>query len=213
MWSAICSDNVRGVKGGGKTTALELLKTFAALDAILANAERIPGKRAREAVQQYAELARLSRELVTIRRDVPLPLDLDRLRVRPPDVPRLTELFTELEFRSLLPKLSSLEVAATLTPPAETPRAPAVTRPPSLATLTPALVEPRIIDDPADLSAAVAEWRRAPLLALDTEATSLDPMRAELVGMSLAGGPGRSGYPPFAHVAPDGELAGGAAPP
>ena len=206
------SDNVPGVKGVGEKTALELLKTFGDLDAILANAERIPGKRAREAVQQYAELARLSRELVTIRRDVPLPLDLDRLRVRPPDVPRLTELFTELEFRSLIPKLSSLEVAATWTPAAEVERAPAVTGPPSLATLKPALVEPRFIDDPADFSAAVAEWRRAPLLALDTEATSLDPMRAELVGMSLAVGPGRSWYLPFAHVAPDGELAGGTAP-
>jgi DNA polymerase I len=206
------SDNVPGVKGVGEKTALELLNTFGDLDAILSNAERIPGKRAREAVQQYAELARLSRELVTIRRDVPLPLDLDRLRVRPPDVPRLTELFTELEFRSLIPKLSSLEVAATRTPAAEVERAPAVTGPPSLATLKPALVEPRIIDDPADLSAAVAEWRRAPLLALDTEATSLDPMRAELVGMSLAVGPGQSWYLPFAHVAPEGELAGGMAP-
>ncbi len=205
------SDNVPGVKGVGEKTALELLKTFGDLDAILANAERIPGKRAREAVQQSAELARLSRELVTIRRDVPLPLDLDRLRVRPPDVPRLTELFTELEFRSLIPKLSALEVAATRTPVAETPRAPAVTGPPSLATLKPALVEPRIIDDPADLSAAVAEWRRAPLLALDTEGTSFDPMRAELVAMSLAVGPGRSWYLPLAHVAPDGELAGGTA--
>ncbi len=206
------SDNVPGVKGVGEKTALELLKTFGDLDAILANAERIPGKRAREAVQQYAELARLSRELVTIRLDVPLPLDLDRLRVRPPDVPRLTELFTELEFRSLIPKLSSLDVAATRTPAAAVERPPEVTAPPSLATLKPALVEPKIIDDPADLSAAVAEWRRAPLLALDTETTSLDPMRAELVGMSLAVGPGRSWYLPFAHVAPDGELAGGTAP-
>ena len=206
------SDNVPGVKGVGEKTALDLLKTFGDLDAILANAERIPGKRAREALQQHAELARLSRELVTIRRDVPMPLDLDRLRVRPPDVPRLTELFTELEFRSLIPKLSSLEVAATPTAGTETQRAPAVTGPPSLATLKPAHVEPRIIDDPAELSAAVAEWRRAPLVALDTETTSLDPMRAELVGMSLAVAPGRSWYLPFAHVAPDGELAGGTAP-
>ena len=206
------SDNVPGVKGVGEKTALDLLKTFGDLDAILANAERIPGKRAREALQQHAELARLSRELVTIRRDVPLPLDLDRLRVRPPDVPRLTELFTELEFRSLIPKLSSLEVAATPTAGTETQRASAVTGPPSLATLKPAHVEPRIIDDPAELSAAVAEWRRAPLVALDTETTSLDPMRAELVGMSLAVAPGRSWYLPFTHVAPDGELAGGTAP-
>jgi len=72
--------------------------------------------------------------------------------------------------------------------------------------------EPTIVDDPAALAAVVAECRRAPLVALDTETTSLDPMRAALVGMSLAGAPGRSWYLPFAHVAPDGELAGGVPP-
>ncbi len=206
------SDNVPGVKGVGEKTALELLKTFGDLDGILAHADRIPGKRAREAVQQYADLARLSRELVTIRRDVPLPLDLDRLRVRPPDVARLTELFTELEFRSLIPKLSSLELAASATVAPATQPAPVVTGAPSLAALTPAHAEPAIVDDPAKLPVAVAAWRRAPLLALDTKTTSLDPMRAELVGMSVAVAPGRSWYLPFAHVAPDGELAGGTPP-
>ncbi len=212
------SDNVPGVKGVGEKTALELLKTFGDLDAILANADRISGKRAREAVQQYADRARLSRELVTIRRDVPLPLDLERLRFRPPDVARLTELFTELEFRSLIPKLSSLEfVAAAHAAPAAqqtSPASPASPAPPlaSLATLTAVRVEPAIVDDPAKLAAAVTEWRRAPLLALDTETTALDPMRAELVGMSLAIAPGRSWYLPFGHVAPDGELAGGTPP-
>jgi len=206
------SDNVPGVKGVGEKTALELLKTFGDLDAILANADRIPGKRAREAVQQHADLARLSRELVTIKRDVPLPLDLDRLRVRPPEVAQLTELFTELEFRSLIPKLASLEPAAPASAVTVAPRVPVVTGAPSLATLTPARADPTILDDPGQLPAAVAEWRRAPLLALDTETSSRDPMRAELVGMSLAAAPGRSWYLPFAHVAPDGELAGGSAP-
>jgi len=206
------SDNVPGVKGVGEKTALELLKTFGDLDAILANADRISGKRAREAVQQHADLARLSRELVTIKRDVPLPLELDRLRVRPPDVARLTELFIELEFRSLIPKLSSLEPATTGSAGPVDQRAPVTTGAPSLATLTPARAEPTILDDPAQLPAAVAEWRRAPLLALGTETSSLDPMRAELVGMAVAVAPGRSWYLPFAHVAPDGELAGGTAP-
>src|SRR5947208_1855525 len=206
------SDNVPGVKGVGEKTALELLKAFGDLDGVLAHADRIPGKRAREAVQQYADLARLSRELVTIRRDVPLPLDLDGLRVRPPDVARLTELFTELEFRSLIPKLSSPELAAAANVAPASEPAPVVTGAPSLATLTSVHAEPAIVDEPATLAAAVAEWRRAPLLALDTETTSLDPMRAELVGMSLAVAPGRSWYLPFGHVAPDGELAGGTPP-
>ena len=211
------SDNVPGVKGVGEKTALELLSTFGDLDAILANAERIAGKRAREAVLQHADLARLSRELVTIRRDVPVALDLEVLRVRPPDVPRLTELFTELEFRSLIPKLASLQVAGAGAPAPAAPRAPVVAAVPAPATATPAALtavtaEPTIVDDPAALAAVVAECRGAPLVALDTETTSLDPMRAALVGMSLAGAPGRSWYLPFAHVAPDGELAGGVPP-
>ena len=211
------SDNVPGVKGVGDKTALELLKTFGDLDAIIAGAARISGKRAREAVQQHAELARLSRELVTIRRDVPLPLDLEALRVRPPDAARLTELFTELEFRTLIPKLEVLrEVGAG----AAAPSAPAAQRAPAVAdgaaappaTLTAAPAEPTIVDDPAQVAAVVAECRRASRVALATATTSLDPLRGDLVGMSLAVSPGRSWYLPFAHVAPDGELAGGAAP-
>src|SRR5207249_3619008 len=131
------SDNVPGVKGVGEKTALELLSTFGDLDAILANAERIAGKRAREAVLQHAALARLSRELVTIRRDVPVALDLEALRVRPPDVPRLTELFTELEFRSLIPKLASLQVAGAGAPAPAAPRAPVVAAVPAPATAAP----------------------------------------------------------------------------
>ena len=206
------SDNVPGVKGVGEKTALELLATFGDLDGILANADRISGKRAREAVQQYAGLAQLSRELVTIRRDVPLPLDLEGLRVRRPDVARLADLFTELEFRSLIPKLAGVEVAAVEPPAVAALRAPAVAAPATTVPSPVASAGPTVVDDPAMLAAVVAECRRAPLVALDTETTALDPMRAELVGMSLAIAPGRSWYLPFAHEAPDGELAGGTAP-
>src|SRR5207302_10801691 len=106
-----------------------LRRTFGHLDALRAGAARISGNRAREAVQRHAELARLSRELVTIRRDVPLPLDLEALRVRPADVARLTELFTELEFRTLIPKLEGLQEVGAGTPDTSAPaaqRAPAV---------------------------------------------------------------------------------------
>jgi DNA polymerase-1 len=68
------------------------------------------------------------------------------------------------------------------------------------------------VDDPAQLAAVIAECRTAPLVALDTETSSLDPRRAELIGLSLAVTPDRSWYLPFAHVAPEGPLAGGVAP-
>jgi DNA polymerase-1 len=200
------SDNIPGVKGVGEKTALELLATHGDLDTILARAADLPGKRAREALLQHADLARLSRELVTIRRDAPVELDLEALRVQSPDVARLTELFTELEFRSLIPKLDVF-AAATDEAPVPAPRAPAVAAAPSPATGT-----AQVVDDPAQLAAVVAECRRAALVAVDTETTGLDPMRAELVGLSLAVAPDRSWYLPFAHLPPDGPLAGGEAP-
>jgi DNA polymerase-1 len=200
------SDNIPGVKGVGEKTALELLAAHGDLDTILARAAELPGKRAREALLQHADLARLSRELVTIRRDVPVALDLDRLRVQPPDVARLTELFTELEFRSLIAKLEPPPP-----PPAVDSAAPTSARTP-VATPAPAPASAAIVDDLSQLAGVLAECRRSRLVALDTETTGLDPMRAELVGLSLAVAPGRSWYLPFAHLPPDGPLAGGEPP-
>ena len=188
------SDNVPGVKGIGEKTALELLGTYGDLDTILTRAPEVTGKRAREA-----------RDLVTIRRDAPVSLDLDRLRVRPPDIPRLRELFTELEFRSLIPKLDRLVGLGA--PPLAAGPAPVA----PLAAVPPA-APATVLDDVGRVAGVIAEIRRAPLVALDVETSSLDPMRAELIGLSLAGAPGRSWYLPFAHVAPDGELAGDAPP-
>jgi DNA polymerase I len=194
------SDNIPGVKGVGEKTALELLRTHGDLDTILARAADVPGKRAREALLQHADLARLSRELVTIRRDAPVDLDLGALRVQAPDVARLTELFAELEFRSLIPKLDEFADAAAQ-------RAPAVA-----VASSPTPGSAQVVDDPAQVPAVLAEIRRAPLVAIDTETTGLDPMRAELVGLSLAVAPDRSWYFPFAHLPPDGPLAGGETP-
>ncbi len=201
------SDNIPGVKGVGEKTALELLGAHGDLDTILARAADLPGKRAREALLQHADLARLSRELVTIRRDAPVELDLEQLRVRAPDVARLTELFTELEFRSLIPKLDAFADADEEAPAPAAQRAPAVAGAPSSGSAS-----AQVVDDPAQLAAVLAEVRGAPLVAIDTETTSLDPMRAELVGLSLAVEPGRSWYLPFARLPPDGPLAGGEAP-
>jgi DNA polymerase-1 len=192
------SDNVPGVKGIGEKTAVELLKTYGNLDAILARAAEIPGKRAREALLAHSAEAVLSRDLVTIRRDVPIRLELDMLAVSPPDRRELERLFVELEFRSLIPKLD-MPALATTGPARIAPAAPAV----------PLAV---VVSDVLALERVIAACRRAPLVALDTETSSLNPLRAELVGVSLAVADGASWYLPFAHVASDGPLAGGVAP-
>jgi len=192
------SDNIPGVKGIGDKTAVQLLETYGDLDSILARAADIPGKRPREALLQQADNARLSRQLVTLRRDVPVELDLDQLRVRTPDTDTLAALFTELEFRTLIPKLTDLaSVAASQT--AESSAALAPPAGPRAAQLA----DPRIVDDPADLPAMVQELRGARLVALQAE--------PGLVGLSFAVAPGRSWYLPFGHVPREGEFE--AAPP
>jgi DNA polymerase-1 len=208
------SDNVPGVKGIGEKTAVELLSKYPDLEAILSHAAEIPGKRAREALLAHTNEARLSRDLVTIRHDVPVTLDLDALRVKPFDGPRLTDLFTELEFRTLIAKVAGPDAAVPASSPVPaaapaTPSAPAAAL--SAVPAVPA-APARVLDDVAGLAAMIAECRRAPLIALDTEASAIDPLRASLVGLSIAVAPGQSWYLPFAHRPPDGELAGGVPP-
>ena len=187
------SDNIPGVKGIGDKTAVQLLETYGDLDAILARAADIPGKRPREALLQQADNARLSRQLVTLRRDVPVELDLAQLRVRPPDADTLATLFTELEFRTLIPKLGDL-ASVGVTQPVEPGAPPAPPAGPRAAQLA----DPDIVDDPADLPAMVQELRGARLVALQTE--------PGLAGLSFAVAPGRSWYLPFGHEQREGEF-------
>ena len=182
------SDNIPGVKGVGDKTALQLLQTYGDLDTILARAAEIPGKRPREALLANAGNARLSRQLVTLRRDVPVELDLEQLRVRTPDTDTLAALFTELEFRTLIPKLNDLVAVGEPRPTeAEKPLARALQ-----------LADPQVVDDTAGLPAMLDELRRAPLVAVRTE--------PGLAGLSFAAAPGRSWYLPLGHRAPEGEF-------
>ena len=201
------SDNVPGVKGIGEKGAQKLLAEFGDLETLLARAGEVAGKRAREALLEQAAEARLSRELVTIRRDVPVALDLDRYSKQEPDRERVMPLLSELEFYSLVRKLDGSGPPAATPGQAASAPAPApepVATPTPAATATPAV---SVVDDPSALAALVARLRRAPLVALDTETTTTAPRAADLVGLSLAAGPTEVWYFPFAHRPPAGELA------
>lgn len=163
------SDNIPGVKGIGDKTARELISRFGDLDTILANASQLEGKRAREALLAGAEAARLSRELATIRRDVPVELDLDSLRLEEPDWEAVRRLFTELEFRELLQKLDVGRVATS-----------------ELGT--------EVVTRWEEVPGIVERLGRSSLAAMATTATGSDPFSAELTGISLAVEPGRSWY-------------------
>ncbi|MEE8573254.1 MAG: DNA polymerase I, partial [Gemmatimonadota bacterium] len=183
------SDNIPGVRGIGEKTARSLIETYGDLDTILAHASEIKAKRAREGLLGQADNAMLSQQLVTIRRDVPVGLDVDDLRVERRDDASLGQLYTELEFHSLLQKLE-------------------VTKPGPRHTGAPFIVVHRI----QDVGSVVDEVRSAGIVSVDTTTTSPEAMHARLVGLSLAIDSGRAWYFPLCHELGDGVLIGAEAP-
>jgi DNA polymerase-1 len=101
------SDNIPGVKGIGEKGAAKLIAEWGSLEALLEGAEQVKAKRAREGLLAHAEEARLSRELASLRSDVPLGRDWDSLVMREPDRERLRELYRELGFTRLLEALDA----------------------------------------------------------------------------------------------------------
>lgn len=180
------SDNVPGVRGIGEKTAQELVNAYGDLENILAHASEIPKKRPREALLTQADMARLSKALVTIRDDIDVPLDLERMRITDPDRDRLRSLFVELEFHTL-----AKDIAAPAAPEASVER-------PAVRYVT--------VDSIPLMQKAIARARKAPHIAIDTETlidvsapTEMDPLRATLVGLGIAVAPGEAYYFPLAH--------------
>ena len=183
------SDNIPGVRGIGAKTARSLIESYGDLDTILAHASEIKAKRAREGLTQQADNAVLSRELVTIRRDVPVGVGVDDLRLEPRDDASLGQLYTELEFHSLVQKLETTTSA---------PR----------QTVAPFTVVRRV----EDVGTVVDQVRSAGIVSVDTTATSSEAMSAGLVGLTLAIDGGRAWYFPLRHELGDGVLIGAEAP-
>jgi DNA polymerase-1 len=206
------SDNVPGVKGIGEKGAQELVNSYGSLENILAHAAEIPKKRPREALLAQSDLALLSKELVTIREDLEVTLDLEAMRMSPPDLSRLRTLYVELEFHTLAKNVAAAEASA----PADAApsAAPAPARETHYVT----------VDTVVAMEKAVAAARRAPYIAVDTETVidpgaphPIDPLRCSLVGVTIAIGPGEAFYFPLAHRERAGsqvnlELGGEAAP-
>jgi DNA polymerase-1 len=182
------SDNIPGVRGIGPKTAVELIERFGSLEEILARVDEIPQKRPREALKLHADEARLSKELVTIRRDLPIELDLEAVTVGEPDREALRDLFLELEFHSLVREFA----------PEQAPKARARARAPRYET----------VSDPAGVSELADEARRRGCLALDVRDGGNGPHRSATIGIGIAIEPGRAYYLPLAHAAADrpGEL-------
>jgi DNA polymerase I len=210
------SDNIPGVKGIGDKGAQKLLAEYGDLETMLARAGEITAKRPREALLSQADNARLSRELVTIKRDVPIELDFDDLVLHEPDREAVIRILTELEFYALARRLT--DAAAPVELPSSPPLLSDDGESPeldlsadswlSLSDLSgPSAAEVIVIDDPDDLPAVIERLRAAPLVGLDVESSAYEPHDAELIGLSLAASPDEVWYLPFGHRPSTGELA------
>ena len=194
------SDNIPGIDKVGPKTAAKLLSQYGSLDGVIAHVGEIAGKVGENLRAGLATLE-LSRKLATIHTDLDLPLSVEQLTRAAPDVPALRELYGRLELRALLRQLEGGEQGASAAPAASL-------APPAAA---PAHVPPPAPDIPRHYETvttpeALERWlqalRGAPLFAFDTETTSLDYMRAEIVGVSFSIEPGTAAYVPLAHVYP-----------
>jgi len=194
------SDNIPGVRGVGEKTATQLLQEYGSVEAIYEHLDEVKSTRFRNALETGRDEAFLSKHLATIVTDIPLKLDLEACRVAKYDHGRVTALFRELEFRSLLERLPQPSQPAgpqqlALFEEAAVPAAlPAVPIAPSVT------AGYRTVDSQKALEGLVEELSRSPALALDTETTSTDAMVADLVGIAVATKEGQAHYIPVGHA-------------
>jgi len=198
------TDNVPGAPGIGLKTAALLIQQYGDLDSLLARAGEISQPKRREALLDNAEQIRTSRRLVTLERAMPLDIALESLEVQPPDSDTILGFLGEMEFRSLARRVAErLQVS----PPPAAPEPAAGPDDPAPA-LPFDTTRYEWVQDIGALERWIALIRDRGLVAVDTETTSLDEMRAELVGISLCVEAGAACYIPLGHRQGGGDLFG-----
>jgi DNA polymerase-1 len=198
------SDNIPGVPGIGPKTAVNLMQTYHTLDALYQHLDEIPGKTG-EKLRVGKESAYLSQELARIKKDVGVRLVLEDARTDHLDIASVENLFRELEFRTLIPRLRL--IAAPLKKQ-ETPQL-SLFGEEMKEIIVPEssyVIEVKLIDTAQKLASLKQALDASSLIAFDTETTALDPLRAELVGLSLAVKEGEGYYIPLGHKGEQSQL-------
>ncbi|MEO0326958.1 MAG: DNA polymerase I [Pseudomonadota bacterium] len=237
------TDNIPGVPGIGPKTAAQLLDEYGDLETLLLRAGEIKQNKRRENLIEFADQARLSKLLVTLKQDVPLETRLDELQLEDANGPKLVAFLKAMEFTSITRKVAEvtdtdagavdadtivvdgyenvrgpdLDISAKHTGSAAKSGTAQNHSPQDLVAERAAKAHSSEIDP--DIYESVRsqdkleEWvdqiYAAGIVAIDTETTSLDPMEAELVGISLATGPGKACYIPLSHKSGQDDLLGG----
>ncbi|HJU43863.1 MAG TPA: DNA polymerase I [Vicinamibacterales bacterium] len=166
-------DNVAGVPGIGEKGATDLIATYGSLEALLARAGEIKQKRYREGLLTYADQARQSRELVTLRTDLDVPFEIDRFKFKGADRERCYRLFSKLEFRTLVPEYA--------------PTASSVDK------------DYAIVESNEQLGALAEELRAAGEFSLKVITDGTAPVRATLVGIAVSTAASKARYIPVGH--------------
>lgn len=169
-------DNIPGVPGIGEKTAVELIKEFGTIEDLLKDLDKVKKPRLREALKEHGEIARLSRSLATIHTGLPIDIDFKELSIKEPANQVLLHIFKELEFTSLLKLITS----------------PAALEKTDYKTIT---SEEYLLN-------LIERMKKAKEFSIDLETTGRDPMRAEIVGISISLESNRAYYIPLGHSYP-----------
>jgi len=172
------SDNIPGVPGIGEKTAVKLIQQFGTIEEIYDHIDQVTPPKLQEKLRDNEEIARQSKVLATIVTEAPVTLNLEDCRIGNYDRKRVADLFRELEFASLLPRLPAAEGEAK----PEHPR------------------DYQTIDTSAAFDKLLKKLAKAESFAFDLETTSLDAISANIVGVSLSSTPGEAYYIPVGHV-------------
>ena len=171
------SDHIPGVKGVGPKTASELIRKFGSIHEMYERIDEVDKAKLKEKLVQDKEMALLSRQLVTINTSMEMEGELEDLKCEPPDNAELRKLFSEFEFSSLLAELG--DDSGVSSPAIESHYETILTE--------------------ADLEGWIEKLKKAKIFALDLETTSLHPVQARVVGISLSCETGVACYIPLAH--------------
>ncbi len=196
------SDNVPGVEGIGPKTAAQLINEYGDLETLLERAGEIKQNKRRERLIEQADLARVSKELVTLRQDVPIDVTLESFAKKPLDAQKLVDFFEEQAFSSLITRIAGkfdVAVADGADAPAQARQSGDVAVP-SVAELCPKEIAYELVQDLDTLKKWVEGARLKGCVAVDTETDSLDAVSARLVGVSLSYEVGKACYIPLRHV-------------
>ena len=174
------SDNIPGIPKIGEKTARELLEEYGSLENVLANAEKISKPSIRQSLLENKESGILSKKLATVCMDVPIDFKYDELELKTPDSDKVISIFSELELYSLIDLVKMKEK------PRETSY--------------------KLVKNPEELVSLINELKEKNLIAVDTETTDIDPMKAQIVGISLCGDANKAYYIPIRYPSEIGEL-------